>query len=118
MLYKMYKTIPISLLLTVMELEQFLEILLYIYCIYIYGMRFFGKKQTLLNKVYHNYNVADIISRDRRKEIKRRICFNDNSLQPIRDKNFDRMFKIRPLVKYLQKKVQRTPEVNIFLWMS
>ena len=93
MLYKMYKTIPISLLLTVMELEQFLEILLYIY-----GMRFFGKKQTLLNKVYHNYNVADIISRDRRKEIKRRIRFNDNSLQPIRDKNFDRMFKIRPLV--------------------
>ena len=60
-------------------------------------------------------NVADVMSRDRWEEIKRHIHFNDNSVQPTRhDENFDRMFKIRPLVEHLQKKVQHTPKKEYF----
>ena len=63
------------------------------------------------SKVYHNDNVADVISCDRWEEIKRNIHFNDNSLQPTKDdEKFDRMFKIRPFFEHLQKKVQRTPK--------
>ena len=93
------------LLLTVMELEQFLGAVLYMTC------ASFPDSRLHWSKVYHNDNVADVMSRDRWEEIKRNIHFNDNSLQLTRDdENFERMFEIRPFVEHLQKKVQRIPK--------
>ena len=56
------------LLLTVMELEQFLGTVLYMACASLPNSRLHW------SKVYHNDNVADVMSRDRWEEIKRNIC--------------------------------------------
>ena len=62
------------------------------------------------SKVYRNDNIANVMSKDRWKEIKRNLHFNDNSQQPSSEaSNFDRMFKIGPLIDHLQSKVRRVP---------
>ena len=109
----LYKTDPNKpLLLTVVEPGKFLGTVLYMACASLPNSRLHW------SKVYHNDDVADVMSRDRWEKIKRNIHFNDNLLQPTRDnEKFDRMFKIRPFVKHLQKKCSVPPKVNTFVWM-
>ena len=91
--------------LTVNELEQFLGTVLYMACAKLPNTRLYW------SKIHRNANVADEMSQTRWERIKQNIHFNDNTnqIENTDDPNFDRMFKIRPLVDHFQRKVQRTP---------
>ena len=90
--------------LTLHELEQFIGTVLYMVCASL------PNSMLHWSKTYRNNNVAEVMFRVRWEEIKRNIHFNDNSVQPsMNEPNFYKMFKIRPLVEHLRKKVRRVP---------
>lgn len=53
------------------------------------------------------YHVADVMTRDRWKEIKSFIHFNNNSNMPSQDDmNKDKLFKVWPIIDHLLLKFQ------------
>ena len=50
------------------------------------------------------------MTRDRWEEIKAHLHCNDNSNLPLREEdNYDKLFKVRPLITHLQKKFREIP---------
>ena len=100
------------LLLSVMELEQFLGTVLYMACAPLPSSRLHW------SKVYHNNNMADVLSCDRWEEIKRNIHFNGNLLQPTKDDKHFECSKSDSLLSICRKRCSASPKVSIFVWMS
>ena len=85
--------------LSVCELEKFLAVVLYMSVVPLSSTRrFWSVKLRIIQ-------VSDILSRRRFEEIKRFLHFNDNSkMLPPDHENFDKLFKVRPLLDHLRAK--------------
>ena len=92
------------LLLTRLELEQFLGTVLYMTILRLPRSRMYWASETRVS------NVANIMARDR-LEIKKHLHFNDNSLIFEQDPvNLNRLFKIQPVIDHLLPKLQTIPQ--------
>ena len=85
--------------LSIDELEKCLAVVMFMSLIPLSNSRHFW---SLGLRILH---VSDILSRRQFEEIKRFIHFNNNSrMAPSGDDNFDRLFKVRPLLDHLREK--------------
>ena len=106
-LYAMQTNLKNPLQLDSMELgliKKFLGILL--------KMSVIGLPRSLLywSKALGITEISNVMSRDRFETIKRSIHFNDNThMLPRDDEKFDKLFKVRPLLDYLQQKYNEIP---------
>ena len=92
------------LMLTCKELEKFFSIILRMAIISLPRSRLYWSKDLGVD------HVSGLMSRARFEEIKRSLHFNDNSNMVARgDENFDKLFKIRPVVTHLQLKFRAIP---------
>ena len=59
---------------------------------------------------FGNDRICNIMSRNRFEQVKRFVHFNDNTAMPVRgEQNFDKLFKVRPLVTHLCQKFNDIP---------
>ena len=105
-LYSVQKNLNNNLNLCVSELEQFIESLLAMSLVKLSSSRLYwsGKLNCPL--------VSQVMSRDRWEQIKSNLHFNDNSnyVASKDDPNYDKLFKIRPLVTHLTNKFNEIPK--------
>ncbi|XP_028676169.1 piggyBac transposable element-derived protein 3-like [Erpetoichthys calabaricus] len=104
-LYCMQKNPNRALRLDRNELEQFIGTVVYMSVVHLPRSRMYWSSDCRVAQ------VADVISRDRWEQIKKFIHFNDNSNMPANnDGNYDKLFKIRPIIDSLLPKFQRLPQ--------
>ena len=105
-LYSVQKNLNNNLNLCVLELEQFIGSLLAMSLVALSSSRLYwsGKLNCPL--------VSQVMSRDRWEQIKSNLYFNDNSnyVASKDDPNYDKLFKIRPLVTHLTNKFNEIPK--------
>ena len=90
--------------LTTLEFEWFLETFFLMCIIKILCSRLYWSGLFPFNA------VSDVVTRDRWEEIKRNKHFNENSTMPLPgDENYDKLYKVRPLITYLQTKFRNIP---------
>ncbi|CAB4056530.1 unnamed protein product [Lepeophtheirus salmonis] len=90
--------------LNVNELEQFIGTLLAMYIVKLSNSRLYWSNN--LQCVM----VTEAFSRDRWEQIKSNLHCNDNSQAPkYGDPNYDKLYKIRPLINHLQSKFRKIP---------
>ncbi|XP_046663283.1 piggyBac transposable element-derived protein 1-like [Homalodisca vitripennis] len=92
------------LILTTPELEQYLGVCILMSIYILPRASMYWVKSTRIDK------IANVISRDRWKEIKSKLHCNDNSKLRRDDPNRDRLFKIGPLFDSLQEKFRNLPK--------
>ena len=91
-------------MLTPLEFAQFLGVVVNMSIISLPRSRLYWSRQL---GVAH---ISNVMSRERFEQIKKFIHFNDNALMvPPGDDNFDRLFKVRPLLNHLQLKFNNIP---------
>lgn len=90
--------------LTIAELEQFLGICIGMSVYDLPRARMYWANDTRIDK------IANVMSRNRWEEIKSNIHCNDNTNFNPRDPNRDRLFKVRPLIDFLQEKFREIPK--------
>ena len=96
------------LLLTRLELEQFLGTVLYMTILCLPRSRMYWAAETRVS------NAANIMARDRWELIKDHLHFNDNSLIFEQDPaNPNRLFKIQPIIDHLLPKFQSIPQQQV-----
>ena len=103
-LYSVQSDLTKPLGLTSKELAKFLAIILKmsIFCL--------PRSQQYWSKAYSIEHVNSIMGRVRFEQIKKNIHFNDNNeMVPSTDENFDKLFKVRPLLSHLQNKFKAIP---------
>ena len=90
--------------LTLDELEQFLAVMMLMSIFSLSNSRLYWSLNTAITI------IQKIMPQNRFEQLKRFIHFNDNTnmLQP-GDPNFDKLFKVRPLVDHLWQKFNRIP---------
>ena len=92
------------LMLTPLEFAQFLGVVVNMSIISLPRSRLYWSRQL---GVAH---ISNVMSRERFEQIKKFIHFNDNAhMVPPGDDNFDRLFKVRPLLNHLQLKFNNIP---------
>ena len=105
-LYSVQKNLNNNLNLCVSELEQFIGSLLAMLLVKLSSSRLYwsGKLNCPLE--------SQVMSRDRWEQIKSNLHFNDNSnyVASKDDPNYDKLFKIRPLVTHLTNKFNEIPK--------
>ncbi|KAB0805442.1 hypothetical protein PPYR_02412 [Photinus pyralis] len=90
--------------LTVADLEQFIGVTM---CMSIFDLH---RTRNYWKEDFRLPQVADVMSRNRYEEIRRYLHFNNNDEMPERHvDNFDRLYKIRPLLDSLVSKCQSIP---------
>nr|XP_040573018.1 piggyBac transposable element-derived protein 1-like isoform X1 [Lepeophtheirus salmonis] len=90
--------------LNVNELEQFIGTLLAMYIVKLSNSRLYWSNNLQCEM------VTEAFSRDRWEQIKSNLHCNDNSQAPkYGDPNYDKLYKIRPLINHLQSKFRKIP---------
>ncbi|CAM4569051.1 unnamed protein product [Leuciscus chuanchicus] len=90
--------------LTTSELEQFFGTVLYMSLFGLPATRMFWRPASRVSQ------VADTMTLNRWEDIKRFLHFNNNADQPACfDDNFDKLFKIQPLITHLVSKIKAIP---------
>ena len=104
-LYSVQKNANKPLRITQQEMEQFIGVLLMTGIYSFPQQRFFWMQNTRVQ------SISSVMSRDRFLQIKNNLHVVDNSNQPnSKDPDFDRAFKVRPLLNIVKENFRRIPK--------
>lgn len=90
---------------TAVEIKGYIGVLLYLGVVKLPQFKMAWSKDLKLTA------ISDSLSRNRFEKIKECLHFNDNGKQPkIGDSNYDKLYKIRPLLDIVKKKCNKLPQ--------